>query len=83
MVTVFIFSLARLNEEMESKLKEAEAKWATEFDLLKNVEAETVSMLEQQRESLIEELEHVRDILYMFVSQIENLRGGEGVTLQY
>jgi len=50
----------RLNEEMESKLKEAEAKWATEFDLLKNVEAETVSMLEQQRESLIEELEHER-----------------------
>ena len=53
---------------MESKLKEAEAKWATEFDLLKNVEAETVSMLEQQRESLIEELEHVRDFIYVCVT---------------
>ena len=66
-VTVYIFSFVRLNEEMESKLKEAEAKWATEFDLLKNVEAETVSMLEQQRESLIKELEHVRHILYVFM----------------
>ena len=49
----------RLNEEMESKLKDVEAKWATEFDALKNVEAETISMLELQKDALIKELELV------------------------
>ena len=44
---------------MESKLKDVEAKWAAEFDILKNVEAETVAMLEQQKEALIKELELV------------------------
>ena len=44
---------------METKLKDVEAKWAAEFDLLKNVETETVSMLEQQKETLIKELEFV------------------------
>lgn len=44
---------------MDSKLKEVEAKWVAEFDLLKNVESLTISLLEQQKEALINELEEV------------------------
>ncbi|XP_065060807.1 kinesin-like protein KIF16B isoform X2 [Rhopilema esculentum] len=50
----------RLSDEMELKLKDAESKWASEFDSLKMAESEALAALEQQKEALVKELESER-----------------------
>ena len=47
---------------MELKLKDVETKWATEFEILKAAEQESISSLELERDILLKELESVSHI---------------------
>ena len=49
----------RLNDEMESKLKDIESKWTAEFDQVKTAECEAIATLEQEKDVLVKEKEEL------------------------